>query len=311
MDTIGAVMEACLPRSLARGVSPEYKQKTAENDIPGDSLLDATIKRIQERLARHANDPVFEQTITSPRECPFDTYDCEYCESGLRRIDDNDNSVKYKYHVSKCYGEVRYQKLLEKSGIKGIQKTQTFNAAKIDTYNRQMYGDLRSWNPYSGHGIYITSPKDPDKNPQGNGTGKSYAMCALIHRLCREGIPCLFSSTINFLQEIRSTYSEFALENEIRVFDRYVRVGVLFWDDMGKESIKKDTEWVPEKIYHIINERVLLQRPIVISSNFSIPELEGRFGEFNHGPAIASRLIEHCCGNIYELGGPDRRFTRK
>ena len=52
----------------------------------------------------------------------------------------------------------------------GIELNHLCEKAIIDEHNRELYTYL----------------------PEGNGTGKSYALHALTHRLCRMGIPCLY-----------------------------------------------------------------------------------------------------------------------
>jgi len=210
------------------------------------------------------------------------------------------------YDVSACFAEVRYQELIEKSGLMGIELNHLFENAIIDEHNRELYTYLMAWEPSVGRGIYIAAKKDPD-NPQGNGTGKSYALHALTHRLCRMGIPCLYGRTVDFLMQLRAAYDEGSQESESRVLRRYTQVPVLLWDDLGKESFR--TDWGPEKFYYVIDYRVRTNKPIIISTNFDLGEIEAKFGRDNFGPAIASRLAGFC--EMWTLGGPDRRVQRR
>ncbi len=250
--------------------------------------------------------PVVTKNITSPEECPWQSSPlriCDNCRNGTREQSQLEpKPQRIIYDVSLCYSEMQYKRLISKSGLVGIELNHFFENAVIDNYNRRLYTYLMTWNPSSGGGIYITAKKDPD-NPQGNGTGKSYALHALTHRLCRMGISCLYGRTVDFLMQLRSAYDEGSQESESRILNRYSKVPVLLWDDLGKENIKSD--WGTEKFYYVVDYRVKTNRPIIISSNFGLDEIEAKFGRDNFGPAIASRLAGFC--ELWDLGGPDRR----
>ena len=250
--------------------------------------------------------PVVTKVVKSPNECPWrdDPWrKCEDCQNGTREESQIEPEPRRTiYNVGACFMEVRYQELIDKSGLVGIELNHFFESAEIDKYNRELYTYLMEWEPTIGGGIYIAAEKEPN-NPQGNGTGKSYALHALTHRLCRMGIPCLYGRTVDFLMQLRAAYDEGNQESESRVLRRYTQVPVLLWDDLGKERFR--TDWGPEKFYYVIDYRVRANKPIIISSNFDLGEIEAKFGRDNFGSAIASRLAGFC--GMWTLGGPDRR----
>ena len=310
MEPIGKVLSSLgLPN---HSMKPEGTVSRPFTRTPkADYDFEERFKQIQEEIARRREimerAPVVNKTIHDPKECPWkDDYfrKCEDCKDGQRIVERwEPKPHRVIYDVSACFKEVRYRELIQKSGLVGIELEHTFEAALIDEHNRVVYRRLMEWDPTQGRGIYISADKSPD-NPQGNGTGKSYALHALTHRLCRMGIRCLYARTVDFLMELRAAYDENTQESEWRVLDRYIHVPVLLWDDLGKESFR--TEWGPERFYYVIDARVRLDKPVVISSNFDLPEIEERFGIDNFGPAIASRLAGFC--KFLKLGGPDRRF---
>ena len=269
--------------------------------------MQAEIARRQEILKKA---PVVTKVIKSPDECPWrnDPWrKCEDCQNGTREKSQIEpEPLRTVYDVSACFIEMRYRELIEKSGLMGIELNHLFENAIIDEHNRELFTYLMEWEPSIGGGIYIAAKKDAD-NPQGNGTGKSYALHALTHRLCRMGIPCLYGRTVDFLMELRAAYDEGSQESESRVLRRYTQVPVLLWDDLGKESFR--TDWGPEKFYYVIDYRVRTKKPMIISSNFDLGEIEAKFGRDNFGPAIASRLAGFC--EVWTLGGPDRRIKKR
>lgn len=292
-------MPVALQQSNAK---TQVRESTFKYD---NQRINAIVERINKHIEKEQKTPIEHYEVKHPKYCPFERQICEKCKDGSRVKYHPEDTVKMEYDVTRCYQIIVYRQLLDKSGLKGIQKTHLFHNAMIDDHNKLLYSYLAKWNPINGKGIYIKAKKS-ERNPQGNGTGKSYALHALAQKLCQNGIPCLYVRTVDFLLEIRSTYDEYAKENEMRVLQKYINIPVLLWDDLGKESFKKENTWAPEKFYNIIDERVTRNKPTVISSNFDIEQLEIRFGEDNYGPAIVSRLLNHC--EYYSLGGDDRRI---
>ena len=75
-------------------------------------------------------------------------------------------------------------------------------------------------------------------------------------------------------------------------------VDLLHLDDVGAE---RQTEWVLEQLYSIVNTRYEDQRAIVVTTNLQPDELAAQIGE-----RTVSRLIE-MCGDPLPLFGADRR----
>lgn len=308
MQSIGDVLQNHRP------LEAQARAKTGLRALPEteerDVSLEAKMARWEAEMARQreilAKAPVVTKAIKSPKECPWrDSYwrKCEDCQKGTREESQIEpEPLRMVYDVSACFAEMRYRELIEKSGLMGIELHHFFENAALDKHNRELYARLMKWDPSAGGGIYIAAEKDPN-NPQGNGTGKSYALHALTHRLCRLGVSCLYGRTVDFLMQLRAAYDDDTQESERRVLSRYINVPVLLWDDLGKESFR--TDWGPEKFYYVIDYRVKTNKPIIISTNFDLGEIEAKFGRDNFGPAIASRLAGFC--EMWTLGGPDRR----
>lgn len=301
MEKIGNVLAAS---NLIGGRGTEKPQNmentTTSSGTPGqDNLLDILPAKAKERLKIMEQVPVTEKTVSKPNECPWGRWNCEYCKDGVR-VDFfwEPEPHKIRYHVEQCYQLQRYHRLVKESGLVGIELEHTFERATIDQHNGYLYKYLQRWDVTKGGGIYIVGP---------NGTGKSYALHALAHRLAWEGVSCLYSRTVDFLAKLRASYEINSQESEDKIMHKYCSVPVLLWDDIGKESFK--TEWAPEKFYYVIDYRVRTNKALVISSNFEPETLEKRLGEDNYGPAVVSRLLGYC--DIHRLNGPDRRLKAK
>jgi DNA replication protein DnaC len=83
-------------------------------------------------------------------------------------------------------------------------------------------------------------------------------------------------------------------------FQRLTSVDLLHLEDLGAE---KQTDWVLEQLYALINERYECERSIVATTNLPFDDLERQIG-----PRTASRLTE-ICGELWFLGGPDQRMN--
>ena len=86
------------------------------------------------------------------------------------------------------------------------------------------------------------------------------------------------------------------------LLDELVAPDLLVLDDLGAEATKG---WINDKIYLIINRRYELDRPIVVTTNLDLAELERKLGE-----RTASRLWEMCDAEaLFEF--PDVDYRRE
>jgi DNA replication protein DnaC len=79
-------------------------------------------------------------------------------------------------------------------------------------------------------------------------------------------------------------------------------------DDMGKENM---SDFVVSQIFELVNERYANMKPTIVTSNFTVAELEKRLasrGNVDTAKAIVSRLTDNC--HILKLQHEDRRKTR-
>lgn len=122
------------------------------------------------------------------------------------------------------------------------------------------------------------------------GSGKTHLACAITrHIIEQKRIQVIFTRIVDLLSEIRQTYSEdeyCRTENESDLIRKYAGAPLLIIDDLGAE---KTTDWVRQILYQIIDERWIEQKPIIVTSNLNLEELEARFEE-----RIASRVAGMC-----------------
>lgn len=192
----------------------------------------------------------------------------------------------------------RIERLFKQSRLGRRFRERTFEAFEVRDYNRKAfeiaiyYAQNFATYKQKGEGLFITG---------GYGVGKTHLAAAIANYLISNEIATvIFGNVTTLLGRIRHTYSDVSQYEEEQVMKELYDVDLLIIDDLGKE---KPTEWVEEKLYTVINERYENYRPIVVTSNLELEEIEQRLE--NCGGAIVSRIIEMCRG--IKIVGPDFR----
>ena len=110
-----------------------------------------------------------------------------------------------------------------------------------------------------------------------SGTGKT-TLAMLISRTALEsGRSVAIYSLPKLLSRIRQTYdAEIGEQSYSQFFERLASVDLLHLDDLG---VEKQTEWVLEQLYALINERYERQRSLIVTSNLEDDELEKQLGD--------------------------------
>jgi DNA replication protein DnaC len=103
----------------------------------------------------------------------------------------------------------------------------------------------------------------------------------------------------DFLDSLRATFNREAEQSEQQLVDEVKNVDLLLLDDLGLE---KPTEFSLKNLAQIIDYRYRNLKPLVVTSNFTLPELVRRFQTDLYGERIVWRLGE-MCSNILELKG--------
>ena len=153
------------------------------------------------------------------------------------------------------------------------------------------YCDALDGNLDSGRGVWFLGS---------HGTGKTTLAMLISQQALQAGRSVAIYSLPKLLGRIRRTYDAEAGEQSYSdLFERLATVDLLHLDDLG---VEKQTEWVIEQLYAVLNERYERERAIVVTSNVEIDDLEKQLG-----PRIVSRIVE-MCGDPIMLFDEDRRM---
>lgn len=126
-----------------------------------------------------------------------------------------------------------------------------------------------------------------------NGTGKTHLAAAICLDLMPKGVGVIFRTFAGLLGDIKATFDSDRTETE--VLKAYTEADLLIIDDLGKEQC---TDWAVSQLFNIVNNRYEDCKPIVITANYSIEELEQVLVPKGYNDdkvkAIVSRLRETC-----------------
>lgn len=187
--------------------------------------------------------------------------------------------------------QAKIEKMVEGCGMKKRFMNRTFenfDAMKRDQmtaytiakkYARD-FGEIKE----DGQGLYFFGS---------NGTGKTHLAAAICLELMPKGTGVIFRTFADLLGDIKATFDSDRTEAE--VLKAYTDADLLIIDDLGKEQC---TDWAITQLFNIVNNRYEDCKPIVITANYSIEELEQVLVPKGYNDdkvkAIVSRLRETC-----------------
>lgn len=129
------------------------------------------------------------------------------------------------------------------------------------------------------------------------GVGKTYAAAAAARLAVLDGWKMAFWPVVDLLDALRPGSND---DGEATL-ERCKQIGLLVLDDLGAE---RPTDWTAERMYSLVNDRWLNERPIIVTSNLSARNGQGPFVDAV-GPRMYSRLVDGAV--VAQAAGEDRR----
>lgn len=151
-----------------------------------------------------------------------------------------------------------------------------------------------------GSGLFLFGPV---------GTGKTHLAASIMRRIMESGeTNIIFTSAPAFVADIQRTFSRQDKQTKREVMQAYGNARLLVLDEVGKE---RPAQWSMELLGELVYERDAQCRPTIMTSNFSLEELEYRWnaaGCADQCGAIISRIN----GSMYPVfvDGVDYRTQR-
>ena len=130
------------------------------------------------------------------------------------------------------------------------------------------------------------------------GTGKTHLAAAIASRIVEKySVTVEFVSYVELLADIKAAFSDKTKEIA-KIEAKLCGAPVLIIDDLGKE---KQSEFTKELLYRVVNKRYKDNLPLIITTNYRLPELAERLDY-----AVFSRIVELC--KAVDMRGRDYRL---
>ena len=208
-------------------------------------------------------------------------YECELCcDSGYVDL-----------RMCGCMRRRLVEAGMESSGMGGLMRKQSFDNFSLDYYkaNREEYARMEhSFRRVRDYAEQFTlNEKSAPESLLflgGTGLGKTHLSTSVAKVVIERGYDVFYNSAVGMISdfECRRFGNAMALGDADNT-ERYISCDLLILDDLGTEVVNQFTQ---STLYYILNTRLNMNRPTVISTNLSAMELRK-----NYSDRITSRLM--------------------
>ncbi len=120
----------------------------------------------------------------------------------------------------------------------------------------------------------------------GYGCGKTHLAAATANFAAELGIPTLFLTVPDLLDNLRFSFDSTETNYEERLSE-IKNCQLLVLDDFGTQN---STPWAQEKLFQIINYRYINQLPLLITTNLTYRDLDGRIKSRLEDPEMVEKV---------------------
>ena len=235
-----------------------------------------TVKADAERLNHER--AILLATYGYPADYSDPRYECEVCR----------DSGYVDGEICECMKLRLRMAGYESSGIAKLMGEQSFDSFSLDYYrtNKRSYENmsyvLRTMREYA-EGF------NPDRSGNlllmgGTGLGKTHLSTALAKELIDNGYDVVYTGAIGMIADFeQNRFGKSAGGESGYDLDRYYACDLLIIDDLGAEV---SNQFTVSTIYNVLNNRISLGLPTVISTNLNQNELNARYWD-----RITSRIL--------------------
>ena len=221
---------------------------------------------------------------------------CPKCK-GAGGFDKIINGLNY-WIICECRNRQQEQKkLLQLFDSAKIPKRYMFK--RLDNFDRSRQPKafkkaedyLQNWDELSRAGKGLLFVGDV-------GTGKTHLAYAVMLELLRRGVKGMAATVPDLMDDLRLKRGE-TTEKQLVQINTLKTIDLLLLDDLGAQ---RNTEWVTERLFIILNARYNNMLPTIITSNERLEDLEATPG----WRRIIDRIVEMCAvvvmdGESYRL----------
>lgn len=234
------------------------------------------------------------EAVTGDRHYLDVHYHCEICKDT-------------GYAVGKrcsCMNELLKKFTADELNSKCLIELHDFSEFRLDYYEKKADGEFSPYDKMYNNFRYCLDYADNFtlKSPSlfffgKTGLGKTFLSSCIAKRLLEQDVNVVFGSLIDFLRKIENEH--FGKEDG-NTLDILINADIVILDDLGSEFQTSFTESI---LYDIINSRINLSKPTIISTNLSYNELDRKYNE---------RIVSRLTGCFVPLGfvGKDIRHIK-
>lgn len=187
-----------------------------------------------------------------------------------------------------CLLQEELQERWQSSGLSPEQKGQTFSSYSLEWYkDKERYRNILQVCLDFAEKIINKQGQDKNLLLCGQvGTGKTHLCSAIANYVLQSGTSVLYLKTSRLLDMIRENKyrgDEDTYRESTKKLEAVYRVGLLIIDDLGTEIL---TDFAREQLFLILDERINLHLPWVISTNLLPNVIESHYGD-----RISDRLV--------------------
>ena len=261
------------------GTGEEYREKLAAAEAKNMALQ----ARRQALLAE----------LGYPSDYTLPPYECQKCkDSGF---------VDTK--MCDCMRRELIMAAYETSGLGALMRTQSFENFDLSFYLAENGDRSRMQSNFEQLRAYadgFTMEADSLLLVGPTGLGKTHLSTAVARRVIERGYDVYYTSAIGMLSDFEHARFGNGTERAAAEPNRYIDCDLLILDDLGTEV---SNQFVNACLYTVLNNRLNLKRPTIISTNLKGKEIKERYSD-----RIASRLL--CEYKPFIFVGQDIRFRR-
>ena len=180
---------------------------------------------------------------------------------------------------------------MNSSGLSSLLGKQTFDNFSLEYYrhNEAEYGRMCTSLKRVRDFAYGFKLAEGEPTPEsffffgGTGLGKTHLSTAVAQVVIERGYDVFYNSAIGMVSDFEfKRFGNSVAQSEIDDTSRYTECDLLIIDDLGTEVVNQFTL---SCVYHVINTRLNMGKPTIISSNLTAEEVRKLYT-----PRITSRL---------------------
>lgn len=239
----------------------------------------------------------------------------------LESVNLPEDYLEIKFECEKCSDEgfvdgrmcECMKNMLKYESYKKLNKMSPLELSSFDNFNLDYYSDVPSkdgqQSPRKRMSLILNFCKkyaaefnkhSPSLLLTGNtGLGKTHLSLAIASEVINKGYAVIYGSTQNIISGMeKERFQNYRESNETE--QHFIECDLLIIDDLGTEFL---SSFSTAAIYNVINSRIMMNKPTIISTNLSMRELE---------KCYTQRMVSRIIGNNIRLEflGSDIRQKR-